>query len=52
MAHGYLSESAQRKLSNEHQHDRVQMVFEKNLHPCSLDEKIASVSEVLSHNLF
>ena len=30
LAYGYSSESAQRKLSNEYQHDRVKMVF-KNL---------------------
>ena len=30
LAHGYSSESTQRELSNEYQHDRVQMVF-KNL---------------------
>ena len=27
LAYGYSSESAQRELSNEYQHDRVQMVF-------------------------
>ena len=30
LAYGYSSESTQRKLSNEYQHDRVKMVF-KNL---------------------
>ena len=30
MAYGYSSESTQRELSNEHKHNRVQMVF-KNL---------------------
>ena len=28
LAHGYSSESAQQKLSNEYQHDMVQRVFE------------------------
>ena len=29
LANGYSSESTQRELSNEYQHDRVQMVFRK-----------------------
>ena len=37
LAHGYSSESAQRELSNEYQHDRVLDVFEKSLHPCAMD---------------
>ena len=36
LAHGYSSESICRELSNEYQHDRVQMVF-KNL--CVLGHK-------------
>ena len=29
LAHGYSSESTQRELSNEYQHDRVSMVFKR-----------------------
>ena len=28
LAHGYLSDSTQRELSNEYQHDRVSMFFQ------------------------
>ena len=43
MANGYSSESTQRELSNEYQHDRVQMVI-KNL---VLWTKVASALEGL-----
>ena len=33
----------QRELSNEYQHDRVKMVFEKSLHPCSLVKSSISI---------
>ena len=29
LEHGYSSESTQRELSNEYQHDRIEMVFKK-----------------------
>ena len=37
LAHGYSSESIQRELSNEYQHDRLYMVF-KSLLPCTFNE--------------
>ena len=46
LAHGYLSENAQRELSNEYQHDRVKMVF-KNLSVLVLWAKVASALEGL-----
>ena len=45
LAHGYSSESTQRKLFNEYQHDRVYMVF-KNLCPCGLHESRLSIGRV------
>ena len=46
LAHGYSSESNQRELSNEYQHDRVLMVF-KNLCILVLWTKEASALEGL-----
>ena len=46
LAHGYSSESAQSELSNEYQHDRVQMVF-KNLCVLVLWTKVAPAYEGL-----
>ena len=46
IAHGYSSESTQRELSNEYQHDRVEMVF-KNLCILVLWTEVASVLEGL-----
>ena len=43
LANGYSSESAQRELSNEYQHDRVSMLF-KNL--CAFDENSLSIGRV------
>ena len=51
LANGYLSESTQRGLTNEYQHDRVKMVF-KILCILVLQEKVASALEGLTflHN--
>ena len=46
MVNGYSSESTQRELSNEYQHDRVEMVF-KNLSILVLWTKVASALEGL-----
>ena len=46
LAYGYLSESVQRELSNEYQHDRVKMVF-KNLCVLWLWTKVATALEEL-----
>ena len=46
LVHGYSSESTQLELSNEHQHDRVQMVF-KNLYVIVLRMKVALALEGL-----
>ena len=46
LANGYSSESAQRELSNEYQHDTVKMVF-KNLCILVLLTKVASALEGL-----
>ena len=46
MAHGYSSESTRWDLSNEYQHDRVQMFF-KNLSILVLWTKVASALEGL-----
>ena len=46
LANGYSSESAQRELSNEYQHDRVSMVF-KNLCVLVLRTKIVLALEGL-----
>ena len=40
LVHGYPSESTQRELSNEHQHDRVKVFF---VHPCTLDTNSLSI---------
>ena len=50
LANGYSSESTQRELSNEYQHDRVWMVY-KNLCICVLWTKVASVLEGLGYFL-
>ena len=47
LAHGYSSESTQQELSNDYQHDRVQMVF-KNLCIIVLLMKVASAMEGLN----
>ena len=47
LANGYSYESTQRELSNEYQHDRVQMLFE-NLCVLVLWTKVASALEGLS----
>ena len=46
LAHGYSSESTQRKLFNEYQHDRVYMVF-KNLCVLAVCMKVGSALEGL-----
>ena len=46
LANGYSYESTQRELSNEYQHDRASMVFEKYLSPCPLDESSLSIRGV------
>ena len=48
LANGYSSESTQQELSNEYQHDRVQMFF-KNLCIPVLWMKVASAFEGLTH---
>ena len=47
LAHGYSTESIQQELSNEYQHDRVEMVF-KNLYILVLWAKVALALEGLS----
>ena len=49
LANGYSSERTQWELSNEYQLDRVEVVFQKSLHPCALDESRLSIRRV---NLF
>ena len=46
LAQGYTSESTQRELSNEYQHDRVKMVFKNLLCFCALDESSLSIGRV------
>ena len=46
LANGYSSESTQRELFNEYQHDRVKMVFKKSLHPCALEKSCLSIERV------
>ena len=48
LAYRYSSESTQRELSNEHQHDRIYIVFENLcIHdPCDLDESSLSIGIV------
>ena len=48
LANGYSYESTQQELSNEYQHDRVSMVFEKYLRLCALDERSLSIRRVKS----
>ena len=50
LANGYSSESAQQELSNEYQHDRVEMIFQ-NICVLVLWIKIASVLEGLKATL-
>ena len=47
MANGYSSESTQRELTNEYQHDRVYMIF-KNYCTSVLWTKVASALEGLN----
>ena len=47
----YSSESTQQELSNEYQHDRVQMIF-KNLCVLVLWTKVASELEGLKYYMF
>ena len=51
LANGYSSESTQRELSNEYQHDRDKMVF-KNLCVLMLWTKVASILKGLSKKIF
>ena len=51
LAHGYSTESAQRELSNEYQHDRVLMVF-KNLRILVLWTKVAYALERVKSYFF
>ena len=46
LAHGYLSDSTQRELFNEYQHDRISMVFQKSLSHCALEESSLSIGRV------
>ena len=46
LANGYSSESTQRELSNEYQHDRVSMIF-KRFHILVLGTKVVSALEGL-----
>ena len=47
MAHGYSSESTQRKLSKKYQHDRVYLAgFQKSLRPLALGESSLSIGRV------
>ena len=46
MENGYLSESTQRELSNEYQHDMVWMVFKKSLHSGALNQSSLSIGKV------
>ena len=48
LADGFSSESTQRELSNEYQHDRVQVFFFKNLCILLLWTKVASALEGLT----
>ena len=43
LTNGYSFERTQRELSNEHQHDRVSMVFKKSLYSCALGESSLSI---------
>ena len=53
-AHRYLSESTPHELSNEYQHDRIDLDdFQKSLCPCDLDKSIISfgmVKEIQLHS--
>ena len=46
LEHGYSSESTQRELSNEYQHDRGLDSFQKSLPSCAFDESSLSVGRV------
>ena len=48
LARVYSSESTQRGLFHEYQHDRVLDVFQKSLHLCALDESSLSILRVKS----
>ena len=48
LANGYLHASAQRELSNEYQHDRVWVFFQKSLNLCALDDRSLSIERVNS----
>ena len=37
-----------RELSNEYQHDRIYIFFQKSLRPCALDESILSIGRLNS----
>ena len=46
LAHGYLSESTQRELSSEYQHEKGLYGFQEALHLCALDESSLSIGRV------
>ena len=47
LPHGYSSESTQREISNEYQHDRILNLYNvKYLHFCALDESSLSIGSV------
>ena len=46
LAYGYSSESTQRQQSNEYQHDRVFMVFQRIFVSFALDESSLSIGRV------
>ena len=46
LENGYSLDSTPRELSNEYQHIRIQMVFQKILRPCALDKSRLSIGRV------
>ena len=50
LANGYSSESTQRELSNEHQHDSVKMTFIPFLLFGALDESNLSIEGLIFYN--
>ena len=52
LAHGYSSDSTQWGLSNEYQHDRISMFFQKYLRSCALDESSLSIGRVKTKLVF
>ena len=46
LAHRYSSESTQRELSNEYQHDRVWGFYQKPVRPFALDKSSLSIGRV------